>query len=146
MAPPRAAVTASPTGLTLPNALTGLNQRERCDWEADTMIGQRHQAALVTLDETPSPIYALPSRVANQDRRGRDGQHHRLVGAFKGWVHTSPLTTARSSPSMSRWRKPWKCETYFCPSLTIRGNVGRTENANGLLRQYFPKAMGLLRL
>ncbi|MDR4652749.1 MAG: hypothetical protein MRJ52_10170 [Nitrosomonas sp.] len=64
------------------------SRRERLgDREADTMIGQGHKGALVTLDERKSKLrLALP--VANKTAKEVTYGIITLLGVFKDWGHT----------------------------------------------------------
>jgi len=120
-----------------------VNQRERLgDWEADTMIGKGHQGALVTLDERKSKLrLALP--VANKTAEAVTGSIIALLGAFKGWVHTLTFDNGKEFAKHEQVAEALDCATYFATPYHS-WERGLNENANGLLRQYFPKAMGLL--
>lgn len=119
------------------------NQRERLgDWEADTMIGKGHQGALVTLDERKSKLrLALP--VANKTAEAVTGSIISLLSGFKDWVHTLTFDNGKEFAKHGQVAQAIGCETYFAKPYHS-WERGQNENANGLLRQYFPKAMGLL--
>jgi len=120
-----------------------VNQRERLgDWEADTMIGKGHQGALVTLDERKSKLrLALP--VANKTAEAVTSSIIALLSAFKGWVHTLTFDNGKEFAKHELVAEALDCATYFAKPYHS-WERGQNENANGLLRQYFPKAMGLL--
>lgn len=119
------------------------NQRARLgDWEADTMIGKGHKGALVTLDERQSKLrLALP--VANKTAGAVTGSIIALLGQFKAWVHTLTFDNGKEFALHGQVAQALECETYFAKPYHS-WERGQNENANGLLRQYFPKAMGLL--
>ena len=119
------------------------NQRERLgDWEADTMIGKGHQGALVTLDERKSKLrLALP--VANKTAEAVTSSIITLLDSFKDWVHTLTFDNGKEFAKHEQVAQAIGCETYFAKPYHS-WERGQNENANGLLRQYFPKAMGLL--
>lgn len=119
------------------------NQRERLgDWEADTMIGKGHQGALVTLDERKSKLrLALP--VANKTAEAVTSSIITLLSGFKGWVHTLTFDNGKEFAKHEQVAQAIGCKTYFAKPYHS-WERGQNENANGLLRQYFPKAMGLL--
>ncbi len=119
------------------------NRRERLgDWEADTMIGQGHKGVLVTLDERKSKLrLALP--VANKTAEAVTCGIITLLGVFKDWVHTLTFDNGKEFARHEEVVNTLGCETYFAKPYHS-WERGQNENANGLLRQYFPKTMGLL--
>lgn len=119
------------------------NQRGRLgDWEADTMIGKGHKGALVTLDERKSRLrLALP--VANKTAAAVTSSIIALLGVFKEWVRTLTFDNGKEFALHGQVAKALECETYFAKPYHS-WERGQNENANGLLRQYFPKTMGLL--
>lgn len=119
------------------------NQRERLgDWEADTMIGKSHKGALVTLDERKSKLrLALP--VANKTAEAVTSRIISLLSGFKDYVHTLTFDNGKEFAKHEQVAQAIGCETYFAKPYHS-WERGQNENANGLLRQYFPKAMGLL--
>ncbi|WGZ93011.1 MAG: IS30 family transposase [Candidatus Thiothrix putei] len=119
------------------------NQRERLgDWEADTMIGKGHQGALVTLDERKSKL-RLAFPVANKTAEAVTSSIITLLDSFKDWVHTLTFDNGKEFAKHEQVAQAIGCETYFAKPYHS-WERGQNENANGLLRQYFPKAMGLL--
>lgn len=119
------------------------NQRERLgDWEADTMIGKGHKGALVTLDERKSKL-RLAFPVANKTAEAVTGSIITLLGGFKDWVHTLTFDNGKEFAKHEEVAQAIECRTYFAKPYHS-WERGQNENANGLLRQYFPKAMGLL--
>lgn len=120
-----------------------VNQRERLgDWEADTMIGKGHQGALVTLDERKSKL-RLAFPVANKTAEAVTSSIITLLSGFKDWVHTLTFDNGKEFAKHEQVAQAIGCKTYFAKPYHS-WERGQNENANGLLRQYFPKAMGLL--
>jgi IS30 family transposase len=120
-----------------------VNQRERLgDWEADTMIGKGHQGALVTLDERKSKL-RLAFPVANKTADSVTSSIITLLESFKEWVHTLTFDNGKEFAKHEQIAQAIGCKTYFAKPYHS-WERGQNENANGLLRQYFPKAMGLL--
>lgn len=119
------------------------NQRDRLgDWEADTMIGKGHQGALVTLDERKSKL-RLAFPVANKSAEAVTSSIITLLDGFKDWVHTLTFDNGKEFAKHEQVAQAIGCKTYFAKPYHS-WERGQNENANGLLRQYFPKAMGLL--
>ncbi len=119
------------------------NQRERLgDWEADTMIGKGHQGALVTLDERKSKL-RLAFPVANKTAEAVTASMITLLDGFKDWVHTLTFDNGKEFAKHGQVAQAIGCKAYFAKPYHS-WERGQNENANGLLRQYFPKTMGLL--
>jgi len=120
-----------------------VSQRARLgDWEADTMIGKGHKGVLVTLDERKSKLrLALPAARKTADQV--TSSIITLLGAFKDWLHTITFDNGKEFASHEVIVKAIGCEAYFAKPYHS-WERGQNENANGLLRQYFPKAMALL--
>lgn len=119
------------------------NQRVRLgDWEADTMIGKGHKGALVTLDERKSKL-RLAFPVANKAAEAVTGSIIALLDGFKDWVHTVTFDNGKEFAKHEQVAQAIGCKTYFAKPYHS-WERGQNENANGLLRQYFPKAMSLL--
>lgn len=118
------------------------NQRVRLgDWEADTMIGKGHQGALVTVDERKSKL-RLAFPVANKAAEAVTGSIITLLDGFKEWVHTVTFDNGKEFAKHEQVAQSLECKTYFAKPYHS-WERGQNENANGLLRQYFPKAMSL---
>ena len=119
------------------------NRRGRLgDWEADTMIGKGHQGALVTLDERKSKLrLAWPV-----DRKTAEAVTEAIVtllDGFKDFVHTLTFDNGKEFARHETLAKELNCHTCFAKPYHS-WERGQNENANGLLRQYFPKTIGLL--
>ncbi|SFI33930.1 IS30 family transposase [Nitrosomonas sp. Nm34] len=66
-----------------------------------------------------------------------------LLDIFKDWVHTLTFDNGKEFAKHEQVADGIESETYFAKLCHSWGR-GQNESANGLLRQYFPKAMGLL--
>jgi len=120
-----------------------VNQRQRLgDWEADTMIGKGHKGVLVTLDERKSKLrLAIPA--AKKTAEAVTSSIVTLLDRFKDWVYTITFDNGKEFANHEQLVQAIGCKTYFAKPYHS-WERGQNENANGLLRQYFPKAMGLL--
>ncbi|VAW95297.1 Mobile element protein, partial [hydrothermal vent metagenome] len=120
-----------------------VNTRERVgDWEADTMIGKGHKGVFVTLDERKSKLrLALP--VSSKKARDVTDAMLSLFGPVKQFVNTITFDNGKEFAYHEEVAKTIQCETYFAKPYHS-WERGQNENANGLLRQYFPKAMTLI--
>lgn len=118
------------------------NQRERLgDWEADTMIGKGHKGALVTLDERKSKLrLAMP--VPKKSAEAVTASTIALLSEIKDSVHTLTFDNGKEFTQHEQIARAIECKTYFAKPYHS-WERGQNENANGLLRQYFPKTMEL---
>jgi len=119
------------------------NTRERVgDWEADTMIGKNHKGVFVTLDERKSKLrLALP--VASKKAHEVTDAINTLLKPVKHFVETITFDNGKEFALHEKIAKAIKCDTYFAKPYHS-WERGQNENANGLLRQYFPKSMELI--
>lgn len=118
------------------------NNRERIgDWEADTIIGKHHKGVIVTLDERKSKLRCaapLPGKKAHDVKETAIT----LLQPIKAFVKTITFDNGKEFTLHEEIAKTLECETYFAQPYHS-WERGQNENANGLLRQYFPKAMEL---
>jgi IS30 family transposase len=119
------------------------NNRERIgDWEADTMIGKDHKGVLVTLDDRLSKL-RLAAALKSKHAKGVTETIIKLLEPIKDWVHTITFDNGKEFAFHEAISKSLDCQSYFAKPYHS-WERGQNENANGLLRQYFPKAMALL--
>ena len=112
-------------------------------WERDLVMGKLNKSAVVTLVERSSRILmAFPLASGNRSDRLRD----RVIEAL-GQLPFS----LRRTPTWDRGAEMAKhaditaalgTQVYFCDPVSP-WQRGSNENANGLLRQYFPKGLDL---
>ena len=119
------------------------NKRERVgDWEADTMIGKNHKGALVTLDERKSKLrLALP--VSSKKAHAVTDAIGLLLKPIINYVQTITFDNGKEFTLHEKIAESIQCDTYFAKPYHS-WERGQNENANGLLRQYFPKSMELV--
>lgn len=119
------------------------NQRKRVgDWEADTIIGPHHQGAIVTLDERKSKL-RLAAPLAGKKAQPVKAAILSLLSPIKPYVKTITFDNGKEFTQHEAVAKVLECDTYFAKPYHS-WERGQNENANGLLRQYFPKAMTLV--
>ncbi len=121
------------------------NNRERIgDWEADTIIGKNHKGAIVTLDDRKSKLRLaapLPSKKAKYVKEAMIS----LFSPIKKFVKTVTFDNGKEFTLHENIASELDCKTYFAKPYHS-WERGQNENANGLLRQYFPKAMELVNI
>jgi IS30 family transposase len=119
------------------------NNRERIgDWEADTIIGKNHKGAIVTLDDRKSKLRLAFPLLGKKAEPVKDA----ILMLFKpiqGFVETITFDNGKEFTLHEILAKELDCDTYFARPYHS-WERGQNENANGLLRQYFPKAMELV--
>ncbi|MDQ7004862.1 MAG: IS30 family transposase [Ghiorsea sp.] len=119
------------------------NKRERIgDWEGDTMIGKEHKGVLVTLDDRRSKL-RLAAPLKSKHAKDVTATIIKLLEPIKDWVHTITFDNGKEFAFHKTIAKTLDCNAYFAKPYHS-WERGQNENANGLLRQYFPKAMSLL--
>jgi len=120
-----------------------VNTRERVgDWEADTVIGKNHKGAVITLDERKSKLRLaapLPGKKAKYVKKAIIT----LLSPVKQFVETITFDNGKEFSLHKEIARKIECDTYFAKPYHS-WERGQNENANGLLRQYFPKSMELL--
>ncbi|GFO73490.1 transposase [Bathymodiolus japonicus methanotrophic gill symbiont] len=118
------------------------NRRERVgDWEADTIIGKNHKGAIVTLDDRKSKL-RLAFPLAGKKAEAVKDAMLLLFKPIQSFVETITFDNGKEFTQHEKLAKELKCSTYFAKPYHS-WERGQNENANGLLRQYFPKAMEL---
>ena len=113
-------------------------QRSRIgDWEIDTMIGARHSGALLSLTERKSRgvlLAKLPDCSADEATYATLG----LLSELKDKVHTITVDNGKEFSGHEDISRVLEAKFYFAHPYSP-WERGTNENANGLMRQYFPK-------
>lgn len=119
------------------------NDRERVgDWEADTIIGKNHKGARVTLDDRKSKLRLAAPLAAIKAKYVKEAIVS-LLSPVKEFVKTMTFDNGKEFTLHEKIATDLDCATYFAKPYHS-WERGQNENANGLLRQYFPKAMELV--
>jgi IS30 family transposase len=121
---------------------TEANKRTRIGhWEADTIIGNQHKGAIVTLDERKTKLRLaapLPKKKAYYTTEAINA----LLGPIKKFVKTITFDNGKEFVQHEKMANVIDCDTFFAKPYHS-WERGQNENANGLLRQFFPKKMKL---
>lgn len=121
------------------------NNRERVgDIEVDTIIGKNHKGAILTMDDRKSKLrlaMPLPGKKAKYVSEAMVA----LLKPIKGFVKTLTYDNGKEFTEHEAVSKALSCSSYFAKPYHS-WERGQNENANGLLRQYFPKSMELDRV
>ena len=105
------------------------------DWEADTIIGQHHRQAIVSLVERKSKL----TRLAKVERNTADNVRRELTTQLEQLVvKTITSDNGREFAQHQRIAQQLKADFYFAHPYAS-WERGLNENTNGLVRQYFPK-------
>ncbi len=119
------------------------NQRKRIgDWEADTIIGKKHKGAIVTLDERQSKL-RLAAPLQGKKAYPVKEAMIALLHPIRQFVKTITFDNGKEFTLHESIAEALSCDTYFATPYHS-WERGQKENANGLLRQYFPKSMELV--
>lgn len=107
------------------------------DWELDTMIGQGHQQALVSLTERKSRL----SLIAKVTRRCAEAVAAAVIGLLKPLGLPLYTVTSDNGKEFAQHETIAKAlhVRYFFAHPYASWERGLNENTNGLIRQYFPK-------
>ena len=111
-------------------------------WEADTIIGKGHQGTIVTLDERISKLrvaYPVNSKQACKVSQAIT----RALNPIRAWVDSITYDNGKEFAKHETVNEQLECLSYFAKPYHS-WERGQNENANGLLRQYFPKSMVLV--
>jgi IS30 family transposase len=121
------------------------NKRLRIgDWEGDTVIGAMHKGAIVTLDERVSKLrLALPMLGKFADTT--KSAIIELLEPIKEFVKSITFDNGKEFAKHTAIANKLDCDTYFAKPYHS-WERGQNENANGLLRQYFPKGMSFIHI
>jgi len=120
-----------------------INNRQRVgDWEGDLIIGANHKGAIVTLDERKSQL-RLAFPINNKLASLTTEAIVLLLTPFKALVESITFDNGREFAKHTQIADKLECKTYFAKPYHS-WERGQNENANGLLREYFPKGMELI--
>jgi len=107
------------------------------DWEADTIIGKGHRQAIVSLTERKS-TFTLLKKVPQKTAKQVEAATVKLLEPVKRAVHTITSDNGTEFARHKAIATALKAAFYFARPYHA-WERGTNENANGLVRQYFPK-------
>jgi IS30 family transposase len=113
------------------------SKRRYGDWEADTIIGARHQGALLSCTERKSKLTLLgklDSKAAAELKR----ESIKLLLPYAARVHTITVDNGKEFCDHKDIAAVLQADIYFAHPYAS-WERGLNENTNGLVRQYFPK-------
>jgi len=112
------------------------------DWELDTIIGANHQGAIVSMVDRASKL----TRLVKRQTKEAAGVSDALVNALKPmkkWVLTLTSDNGKEFAGHAAVAVDLQADFFFAKPYHS-WERGLNEHTNGLVRQYFPKAMNLL--
>ena len=115
-----------------------VEKRQRLgDWEADTIISQGKQQAIVTLTERKSRLTLL-KKVNDRTAKTVTQAMIDLLQPFTAQTLTITCDNGKEFSEHRAIAKALQADVYFAHPQAA-WERGSNENANGLIRQYFPK-------
>jgi len=119
------------------------NNRMRVgDWELDTIIGKNHKGAIVTMDDRKTKLRLAYPLAGKKAKYVKDAMI-KLLSPIKDWVETTTYDNGKEFAYHKEVSEALDCTGYFAKPYHS-WERGQNENANGLLRQYFPKSIELI--
>ena len=110
-------------------------------WEADTIIGKDRQGGVVTLDERVTKL-RLAYPVASRHMGNVSAAIIRLLKPLGRVVDSITYDNGKEFYAHQKVNQAISCMSYFAKPYSS-WERGQNEDANGLLRQYFPKKTNL---
>lgn len=120
------------------------SKRRFGDWEADTIIGARHQGAILSLVERKSKLtrlYKLESKAASEVK----DRIIAVLAPLAARVHTITVDNGKEFVLHEEITAALQAPIYFSHPYAA-WERGLNENTNGLVRQYFPKKCDFTRI
>jgi IS30 family transposase len=107
------------------------------DWEADTLIGARHQGAILSYVDRKSK-YTKLSKLVNTTAQGVLQASSHILSPHTKQVHTITFDNGKEFSGHADIATKLNAKTYFAKPYHA-WERGLNEHTNGLVRQYFPK-------
>ena len=111
------------------------------DWEADTIVGAKHQGCIVSLVDRASKYTTLSAAPTKE----ADGVAQRIIMALRPLpnpIHTITYDNGKEFTQHQHINEQLKCQSYFATPYHS-WERGLNEHTNGLVRQFFPKGISL---
>jgi IS30 family transposase len=107
------------------------------DWEIDTVIGQNHKGALVTIVERKTKFVVI-KKVETKHAEGVTAATIALLKPYNDKVFTITADNGKEFAGHEVIAQELGVDVYFAHPYSS-WERGLNENTNGLIRQYFPK-------
>lgn len=125
-----------PKGPSIEERPSEVNKKERIgDWEGDTVESRDHKPGVNTLLERKTGLYLI-TKVKDKTSLATIEAMKKRLTFFK--THTITLDNGPENRDWQRMEKEINIKTFFAHPYSSCER-GANENANGLLREYFPK-------
>lgn len=120
------------------------SKRRFGDWEADTIIGGRHQGGILSLVERKSKLTRLHKLETKAATEMKDASIA-LLRPLIDRVHTITVDNGKEFCQHEQITAALQAPIYFAHPYAS-WERGLNENTNGLVRQYFPKKYDFARI
>jgi IS30 family transposase len=120
------------------------SKRRFGDWEADTIIGGRHQGGILSLVERKSKLTRLHKLKTKAATEMKDASIA-LLRPLIDRVHTITVDNGKEFCQHEQITAALQAPIYFAHPYAS-WERGLNENTNGLVRQYFPKKYDFARI
>lgn len=107
------------------------------DWEMDLVVGKNQKSAVLTIIERSRNIF-MQSKLSSKKPEEVAKAVIRVLIPFKKHVHTITTDNGMEFRDHKRIAKALDCTVYFADPF-CSGQKGAVENANKILREFFPK-------
>jgi IS30 family transposase len=114
------------------------SKRRYGDWEVDTIIGRKHQQAIVSLAERKSRLSFI-QKVDRKTSQQVSQSVIKLLSPVQHRVHTITADNGKEFAGHETIATDLEAGFYFAHPYSS-WERGLNENTNGLIRQYFPKS------
>ncbi len=115
-----------------------VDQKQRLgDLEIDTMIGQNHKGALLTINDRVSS-YVIIEKLNGKDAKELALKVIERLSFYKKRIHTITSDNGKEFAEHKMISSELKVDFFFAKPYHS-WERGANENTNGLIRQYFPK-------
>lgn len=123
-----------------------INARRRYgDWEGDTIVGKRRASGLITLVERKSGLVRIGRLTNLRSATAMDVAERCLENLPEALRHSVTFDNGPEFAEHRRLTDKLGLAVYFAEPYKA-WQRGANENANGLLRQYFPKGIDFKRI
>ncbi|MBA2702290.1 MAG: IS30 family transposase [Blastocatellia bacterium] len=114
------------------------------DWEADTIVGARHQGGILSVVERKSKLTRL-RKLATKAAAEMRQTSVKLLGPLAARVHTITVDNGKEFCEHEQIAAQLQTRIYFAHPYAS-WERGLNENTNALVRQYFPKKYEFARI
>jgi len=114
------------------------------DWEADTIVGARHQGGILSAVERKSKLTRL-RKLATKGAAEMKDNSIELLAPLAAKVHTITVDNGKEFCEHELIAAGLQARIYFAHPYAS-WERGLNENTNGLVRQYFPKKYDFARI